>query len=76
MEGFYKNDEGQLLYAPNFVNAPTYVLIKEEKDNYVYPIEGWYWFSDREEAVSALGIIETTTTTTEIDRMNYHIRQR
>ncbi|MCK9416835.1 hypothetical protein M0Q97_09285, partial [Candidatus Dojkabacteria bacterium] len=20
--------------------------IKEEKDNYTYPIEGWYWFSN------------------------------
>lgn len=59
MEGFYKNDEGSLLYAPNFVNSPTAVLIKEEKDNYAYPIEGWYWFNSKEEAISALGIVET-----------------
>lgn len=60
MEGFYKNEDGSLLYAPNFVNSPTVILIKEEKDNYVYPIEGWYWFDSKQNAIQTLGIIETT----------------
>jgi hypothetical protein len=59
MEGFYKNDEGSLLYAPNFINSSLYTLIKEEKNNYVYPIDGWYWFNTKQEAISVLGITET-----------------
>lgn len=58
MEGFYKNDDGSLLYAPNFVNSPTMVLVKEEKDNYTYPIEGWCWFNTKQEAITTLGVVE------------------
>lgn len=43
--GFYKqNEDGDWMYAPNFVYAPNYTLLKEEKDNYNYPIDGWFWF--------------------------------
>lgn len=53
--GFYKND-GSLLHAPNFVDAPTYQLNRGEKDNYSYPIHGWYWFDDIESAANFFGI--------------------
>lgn len=49
--GFYKLD-GDLLYGPNFVYGPTFELLKEEKDAYTYPVEGWYWFDSEEEACS------------------------
>jgi hypothetical protein len=50
--GFYKNDNGSLFHAPNFVHGPyqTFSLLKENKDAYSYPVEGWYWFDSEEEA--------------------------
>ena len=47
--GFYKLD-GELLYAPNFVEASSFFLLKEEKDIYTYPQDGWYWFDSEEDA--------------------------
>ena len=43
--GFYKqNEEGEWLYAPNFVYSAIYELVREKKDEYNYPIDGWYWY--------------------------------
>lgn len=47
--GFYKLD-GELLYGPNFVLNASYELRKETKDQYSYPVDGWYWFNSEEEA--------------------------
>ena len=44
--GFYKLEDGNWQYAPNFVYAPTYELIKENKDSYIYPVEGWVWYDE------------------------------
>lgn len=54
--GFYKNDNGNLLYAPNFVYGPyeSYSLTKENKDTYSYPIDGWHWFESDQMAVEHL----------------------
>ena len=43
MEGFYKETEEGWYYAPNGVSAPTYELTKETKDDFIYPIDGWFW---------------------------------
>lgn len=48
--GFYKNDDGMLLHGPNYVLGGSFSLYKEQKDEYAYPISGWYWFSSEEEA--------------------------
>lgn len=48
--GFYKVDQGELLYAPNFVVSPNYELYKEDRANYNYPIDGWTWFDSQAEA--------------------------
>jgi hypothetical protein len=46
--GFYKqNEEEQWMYAPNFVYAPDYTLLKEEKDTYNYPVDGWTWYDEQ-----------------------------
>lgn len=55
--GFYKLD-GQLLEAPNFVLNKDYTLFKETKDQYTYPVDGWYWFDSIEEAISVLGYVD------------------
>jgi len=48
--GFYKLENGELLYGPNFVCGPDFDLNIEFKDTYAYPIDGWYWFNTIEEA--------------------------
>ena len=48
--GFYKLDNNQLLYGPNGIYAPTFTLLKENKDEYSYPTDGWYWFDDEDGA--------------------------
>jgi hypothetical protein len=53
--GFYKFDT-ILLWGPNFVESPTYALYKENKDDYTYPVDGWYWFESLEEAQNFFGI--------------------
>jgi hypothetical protein len=45
--GFYKQEDDQWLYAPNFVYGPGYTLLKEQKDTYEYPIEGWTWYDEQ-----------------------------
>lgn len=54
---FFKNDNNVLLEGVNKVNSPTFTLIKEDKDTYNYPVDGWYWFDTEAEAIDALGII-------------------
>ncbi len=56
--GFYKNDNGTLSYAPNFVQGPGIDLVKEDKDTYEYPVQGWWWFSTRQDAITYFGITE------------------
>ena len=57
-QGFYKNDNGTLLCGPNFVLNANYELKKETKDDHTYPVDGWYWFDSRQQALDFFGIIE------------------
>jgi len=43
--GFYKlNEDGAWIHAPNFVYGPGFELLREEHQNYIYPVDGWEWF--------------------------------
>jgi hypothetical protein len=53
---FFKNDNGQVLEGPNFVIAPTFELRAATKNDYNYPIEGWYWFDTDVEAYAFFGL--------------------
>ena len=53
---FYKEDNGSLLVGENFVYSPTVTLKVEEKDNFTYPQDGWYWFNTEDEANSFFGL--------------------
>ena len=57
-EGFYKFDDGTLLYGPNFVLNANYELRKETHDQNTYPVDGWYWFDSEAEAKDYFGIVE------------------
>lgn len=48
---FYKLDEGQLFEAPTAVESLHYAIYVERKDEYEYPVYGWYWFDTKEDAL-------------------------
>ena len=52
-EGFYKLEVGQkrsvLLFATHLENA-SFILDKDLKDTYTYPIDGWRYFDTLSEA--------------------------
>lgn len=52
--GFYKNENGTLLFGPNFVLNSNYELRKETHEQHNYPVDGWFWFDTEQEAVIAL----------------------
>ena len=49
--GFFKKEENSILVGENFVYSPVVTLKVEDKDNYVYPQDGWYWFDSFDEAL-------------------------
>jgi hypothetical protein len=56
---FYKKtDDGELVYGPNAVHAPGFTLLKEKRETYNYPVDGWYWFDSEAEAREFLGVPE------------------
>ena len=59
--GFYKQD-GEILYGPNFVLNANYELFKETYDQHTYPIDGWYWFDNKETAYAFFGVEIPTDT--------------
>lgn len=58
--GFYKYDSQKikLTYAPNWVKNKDFELLKENHNSYDYPVNNWYWFDSREEALNFYGITE------------------
>lgn len=58
-EGFYKLDEGSLLYAPNFVSGPGVNLEAINHNEYIYPVAGWHWFDTLTQACTFFGLNET-----------------
>lgn len=68
MSGFYSLDDtiidenGNQLkilnHAPNFVVSSLYELRRESKDDYQYPVYGWFWFDSEEEAKAFFDITD------------------
>lgn len=56
--GFYKLDEGSLLFAPNAVYNKNYELHVENNSQYNYPVDGWYFFNSLIEAKQFFNITE------------------
>jgi hypothetical protein len=51
-QGFYKKDMTQILFSPDIVEGPTYSLASENKNDYTYPIDGWIWADNLDDAIS------------------------
>ena len=54
--GFYKNDNGNLLFGVNSVISKDYNLQRDKHEEYNYPVDGWYWFETEEEARDFLNL--------------------
>jgi hypothetical protein len=50
--GFYKKEETEILYAPNIVDGPNYMLVLSDKDSYEYPIDGWIYADSFDGAIA------------------------
>jgi hypothetical protein len=50
--GFYKKEETQILYAPNNVDGPNYLLVIADKDEYDYPVDGWIYAESLDSAIA------------------------
>lgn len=48
--GFYKIDNGVLLFGPNYVLNSTYELRRETHEQNIYPVDGWSWFDSEKSA--------------------------
>jgi hypothetical protein len=48
--GFFKVVNGELWQAANYVKSPTTELFRDKKDEYEYPVDGWFWLDSEEEA--------------------------
>jgi hypothetical protein len=46
--GFYRLVNNELQFAPNSVYAPSYTLLRDLKDRYQYPVDGWQWYDQYE----------------------------
>lgn len=49
--GFYKLDSSNtVMCGQHFIYGPqnSFELYREQKDIYIYPIDGWYWFDSEE----------------------------
>lgn len=56
---FFKYQDDVLLNG-KVVTTPTFELTLETKNNFTYPIDGWYWFDTIEQAYAHFGITNQT----------------
>jgi hypothetical protein len=54
VQGFYKNDNGFLVWSADRVLNERFELWLDQKNTYTYPVEGWYWFDSEVEARNTL----------------------
>lgn len=48
---FFKRENNQIYTAENFVKHKDYELTKENKNQHTYPVDGWYWFENLDDAM-------------------------
>jgi hypothetical protein len=71
--GFYKKEDSQILYAPNIIEGPGYVLFAADKDSYEYPVEGWIWAQSEADANAYFESIEQAVPTFDVQPENYKL---
>lgn len=46
---FYKLDS-QILLCGSYITGTDYAIFESNKNEYNYPVDGWYWFDTEDEA--------------------------
>jgi hypothetical protein len=59
-QGFYKKDGTQILFEPVCIAGTGYYLDAAEKDAYTYPVDGWIWAEDLDDAINQFADTSTT----------------
>ena len=47
---FYKRDNNDLI-SSEFIEGQGFMLSEASKNEYIFPVEGWYWFPDLDTAI-------------------------
>jgi hypothetical protein len=72
-EGFYKKEATEILYAPNIIQGPGYVLIATDKDSYNYPVDGWIWAQSEADAIAYFETVSQNVPTFDVQPENYKL---
>lgn len=54
--GFYKNENGTLVYGPNWVINADYTLHRDLDTDLGFEVDGWMFYPDEATAREALGL--------------------
>lgn len=68
-DGFYRVQDGQLIYGRFFVLHQDYELHRHLKDTYTYPIDGWQWYDSEEQARDQLNCPKPKTAAEQADEL-------
>jgi len=59
--GFYRKVEDESwMYAPHFVYAPDFELLRDLKDTYDYPVGGWSWYDQAPQEYITWNLLNNT----------------
>jgi len=56
---FYKSENSEVQIAETCITGLDLDLHCLQKDTYIYPVQGWYWFNTIEEAYTFFGLVYT-----------------
>lgn len=59
--GFYKKDNQEILFAPNIVEGPDYILLIQNYTEYTYPVEGWIYATSLDDAIQRFAATPTVS---------------
>ena len=48
---FFKKEEDNIINGGDIVSSPAVTLLSSNKDEFIYPQDGWYWFDTFDEAL-------------------------
>ena len=71
--GFYKKEAAEILYAPNIIQGPSYVLFAADKDSYNYPVDGWIWAQSEADAIAYFETAGQNVPTFDVQPENYKL---
>ena len=67
------NVKDHVIESKNSISSFGFELKEEDKDKYTYPINGWYYFETREEALEKLNIVESNEIVTRNKLLDFNI---